>query len=241
MLYLLDADDPLAPFPSTRDAEQEPNGLLALGGDLSPQRLLNAYRRGIFPWFSRGQPILWWSPDPRMVLFPDRLRVSRSLRKTLRRGRFQVSMDQDFDRVIRACSQPREADGGTWLVPSMVRAYERLHRLGRAHSVETWLNGELVGGLYGVNIGRVFFGESMFSRVSDASKVALVFLAERARQWGFSVIDCQVYTEHLASLGAEEIDRMALEDILAEHAILTESPTDWPRAPLSTAELRAAA
>ncbi len=182
--------------------KQEPDGLLAVGGDLSATRLINAYRRGIFPWFGDGDPILWWSPDPRTVLVPDRLRVSRSLHKTLRRGRFGVSMDRDFDAVIQACAEPRDEDGGTWLVPDMINAYQRLHAHGLAHSVEVWQNGALAGGLYGVAIGRVFFGESMFTRISDASKVALVHLCRTLSEQGFRLIDCQVLTGHLIRMGA---------------------------------------
>lgn len=207
MIYLLDREAPDTRFPNPGDAEQDPNGLLAIGGDLSSERLLQAYKRGVFPWFSEDQPLLWWSPDPRMVLRPDELRVSRSLRKTLRRNRFEVSMDQAFEEVIRGCAQPRPNEDGTWLVPEMIDAYCDFHRLGYAHSIETWLDGELVGGLYGVALGRIFFGESMFSRANDASKVALVYLVERVRQWGFKLIDCQVYTEHLETMGAKQIPR----------------------------------
>ncbi|MCB2262007.1 MAG: leucyl/phenylalanyl-tRNA--protein transferase [Candidatus Thiosymbion ectosymbiont of Robbea hypermnestra] len=207
MLYLLDPRNSQAPFPSVEMAEREPDGLLAMGGDLSATRLINAYRRGIFPWFGAGDPILWWSPDPRTVLLPDRLRISRTLRKTLRGGRFEATMDRDFDAVITACAQPRAASDDTWLVPEMIAAYGRLHRRGVAHSVEVWRDGALAGGLYGVAIGRVFFGESMFTRVSDASKVALVHLCGKLSQWGFRLIDCQVLTAHLIRLGAEPIPR----------------------------------
>jgi leucyl/phenylalanyl-tRNA--protein transferase len=214
MIPRLDPRDRSA-FPPVRHALREPNGLLAFGGDLSPERLENAYRRGIFPWFSEGDPILWWSPDPRTVLFPDRLRVSRSLRKRLRRQTFKVTMDRDFGGVIRGCAAPRDAHGGTWILPEMVVAYEALHRRGIAHSVEVWQNDALVGGLYGVAVGGAFFGESMFSRATDASKVALVHLCERLTCWGFGLIDCQMRTEHLVSLGAIEIPRDALVRRLA--------------------------
>jgi leucyl/phenylalanyl-tRNA--protein transferase len=207
MLYLLDPRNPEAPFPNVNQAEKEPNGLLAVGGDLSPDRLLRAYRHGIFPWYSEGQPILWWSPDPRTVLFPDKMRISRSLRKTLRKQQFSVSMDMCFDKVIQACSSPRAHEDGTWITPEMMGAYHQLHELGQAHSVETWQGAELVGGLYGIALGKVFFGESMFSRVTDASKVALSFLVSRLQEWDFRLIDCQIYSEHLISLGAEEISR----------------------------------
>lgn len=214
MLYLLDPRNPEAPFPNVNQAEKEPNGLLAVGGDLSPDRLLRAYRHGIFPWYSEGQPILWWSPDPRTVLFPDHLRISRSLRKTLRKQQFSVSMNMCFDKVIHACSAPRAHEEGTWITPEMMSAYHRLHELGHAHSIEAWQGAELVGGLYGIALGKVFFGESMFSRVTDASKVALSFLVSRLREWGFQLIDCQIYSEHLISLGAEEISRQQFVDHL---------------------------
>ncbi len=207
MLHLLDPDDPEAPFPDVTLAEQEPNGLLALGGDLSPQRLTNAYRHGIFPWYSDGQPILWWSPDPRTVLFPARLKVSRSLRKTLRNKPFTVSFDRHFEHVLQYCASPRDDADGTWITTEMESAYIRLHRAQIAHSVEVWHDNQLVGGLYGVAIGQVFFGESMFSRRRDASKVALVHLVSHLIRWGYRLIDCQVYSGHLARLGAQEIER----------------------------------
>jgi leucyl/phenylalanyl-tRNA--protein transferase len=215
MLFRL-ASRPDAPFPDPALAETEPNGLLAVGGDLSPQRLRNAYRLGIFPWYTAGRPILWWSPDPRLVLSPDGLKISRSLRKTLRRDTFTVSLDRDFANVVHACAAPRPAAPGTWIVPEMARAYERLHALGLAHSAEAWHGDELVGGLYGVAVGRFFFGESMFSRASDASKVALAHLARRLSAWGYALIDCQVYTTHLASLGAIEIPRTEFQRRLAD-------------------------
>jgi leucyl/phenylalanyl-tRNA---protein transferase len=215
MLFLVDPHDPAAPFPDVQLAEREPNGLLAVGGDLSTPRLLNAYRRGIFPWFSRGDPILWWAPDPRTVLYPERIRVARSLRKTMRKRILGVTIDEAFDAVIRACSEPRPGSSGTWLVPEMIAAYRRLHREGLAHSVEVWRDGDLVGGLYGVAIGRVFFGESMFSRVSDASKVALAHLCHTLEDWRFQLIDCQVLTSHLIRMGAEEIPRNEFVRVLA--------------------------
>lgn len=214
MLYLLDPKDPQAPFPDVETAEREPDGLLAVGGDLSVARLLTAYRSGVFPWFGDNDPILWWSPDPRTVLFPDRIRISRSLRKTLRKGLFGATADRHFDAVIDACAQPRGEAGGTWLVSDMIAAYQRLHRRGFAHSVEVWRDGHLVGGLYGVAIGRVFFGESMFSRISDASKVALVHLCRMLSDRGFGLIDCQVLTGHLVRMGAEQIERAQFVRIL---------------------------
>lgn len=210
----LDPRDDSQPFPHHDRALIEPNGLLAAGGSLSPRRLLRAYRQGIFPWYSSGQPILWWSPDPRWVLLAENLQLSRSLRKTLRNGPFTVTADTAFAAVITACAAPRGPDEGTWITPEMLRAYCRLHRLGHAHSIETWRQGELVGGLYGVAVGRVFFGESMFSWVSDASKVALVALTHQLHRWEFAVIDCQVHTEHLRRMGAADISRTLFLQLL---------------------------
>lgn len=235
MLYLLNATDPNTPFPAVENAEKEPDGLLAVGGDLSPERLINAYRQGIFPWYSTGQPILWWSPDPRLVLFPENLRISRSLRKTLRRKLFTVTLDRDFDAVIRACSAPREDESGTWLVNDMIQAYNRMHRHHLAHSVEVWADGELVGGLYGISMGRVFYGESMFSRRSDASKVALVHLAQHLSHWGYRVIDCQVRTEHLVSMGAEEIPRREFMRLLESWREIPGQEGSWSQVgPITT-------
>lgn len=226
MVPLLAAQDPNG-FPDVRLALRHPNGLLAAGGDLSPERLLGAYRRGIFPWFGEGDPILWWSPDPRTVLFPEALRVSRSLRKRLRRRQLGASLDRSFGAVIRACAAPRDVDGGTWIVPRMVAAYETLHRLGWAHSVEVWDGDRLVGGLYGVALGRVFFGESMFSRSDDASKVALVHLCERLSSWGFGLIDCQMRTDHLISLGATEIPRGSFVTLIDRFCPLPGATGSW--------------
>ena len=214
MLHLLDPQDPREPFPDVDQAEKEPNGLLALGGDLSPTRLINAYRHGVFPWYSDGQPILCGPPDPRTVLFPDRLKISRSLRKTLRKQPFSASFDRCFEQVVKSCALPRGDADGTWITSEMEAAYGRLHERNIAHSVEVWRQETLVGGLYGVAIGRVFFGESMFSRVNDASKAALVYLVAHLLEWGYRLIDCQVYSEHLISLGAEEIGRRSFTDHL---------------------------
>jgi leucyl/phenylalanyl-tRNA--protein transferase len=194
-------------FPAVDCALVEPNGLLAIGGCLEPNWLLEAYRCGIFPWFNPGQPILWWSPDPRMVLFPERLEVARSLRKVIRQGVYSVTLDRAFSAVIHACAEPRDADGGTWITEDMIAAYTRLHELGHAHSVEAWYGGELAGGVYGVALGRVFFGESMFFRRRDASKVAFVHLVRQLHRWGFTLIDCQMKTDHLKRFGAAEIAR----------------------------------
>lgn len=193
-----------APFPPVAQALHEPNGLLAAGGDLTSARLLNAYRHGIFPWFSPGDPVLWWSPDPRMVLIPDEFKLSGSLAKILRSGTFEVRTDTAFEQVMRACAAPRGEQQGTWIDEQMIAAYCALHQSGDAHSVETWLAGKLVGGLYGVAIGQMFYGESMFSLVSNASKIALAHLA---RESGCLMIDCQMHTPHLASLGARLIPR----------------------------------
>ncbi len=215
MIFDLDGTPANIGFPDTTLAESDPNGLLAIGGDLSPTRLLNAYRRGIFPWYSAGQPILWWSPAPRMVLFPEELHVSRSLRRSMRRSGFSVSIDTAFEAVIRACAAPRSAKEGTWLLPEMIDAYQALNRSGHAHSFEVWHDRDLVGGLYGVAIGQLFFGESMFSRRSDASKIALSLLAEVALDQPYRLIDCQVYTAHLSRLGAREIPRAEFQQTLA--------------------------
>jgi leucyl/phenylalanyl-tRNA--protein transferase len=185
-----------------------PEGLLAVGGDLSVERLLLAYQSGIFPWYSKSEPLLWWSPDPRLVLFPDELVISRSLHKTLRQQRYDISVDKDFSHVITACSSiQRKKQEGTWITEEMIDAYMKLYRLGYAHSVETWWRGQIVGGLYGVSIGRCFFGESMFSARSNASKVALVHLSRFLREKGFGFIDCQVPSEHLCRMGARSIPR----------------------------------
>lgn len=205
-------------FPDVNLALREPDGLLAMGGDLSPGRLLDAYRHGIFPWYTEGQPILWWSPDPRAVLFPSRVKISRSLRKTLKQGRYRITMDRAFRSVMEGCAEPRNGVPGTWITRAMIEAYTELHEMGFAHSIETWLDGRLVGGLYGVALGRVFFGESMFSRSPDASKVALVSLARQLATWGYGLIDCQIYTEHLASLGAETIPREIFTRFLEQWA-----------------------
>jgi leucyl/phenylalanyl-tRNA--protein transferase len=204
------------PFPPVSKALRSPNGLLCAGGDLTPERLVDAYSHGIFPWFSEGDPILWWSPDPRMVLFPAELKVSRSLRRTVERGVYETRFDTAFADVIAACSAPRAGQDGTWIVPDMIEAYLRLHEMGFAHSVESWLDGELVGGLYGIGLGDAFFGESMFTRATDASKVALVKLVERLRERECRVVDCQQATSHLASLGAREIPRKAFAQLLKE-------------------------
>ena len=195
------------PFPPASHAWSEPNGLLAAGGDLSIPRLLRAYRQGIFPWYEAGQPILWWSPDPRTVLEPSALRLSRSLRRSIRTGGFEVSFDRAFETVIRGCGGPRQGAAGTWITVEMRHAYLQLHRAGYAHSVEVWRAGELAGGLYGVAVGRLFCGESMFSRVTDASKVALAWLCRHLVAWDWPLIDSQTPTPHMLSMGATEMPR----------------------------------
>jgi leucyl/phenylalanyl-tRNA--protein transferase len=194
-------------FPEVKYALQDPEGLLAVGGDLSPQRLIHAYQQGIFPWFSDDQPILWWSPNPRLVLFPEQLHISRSLAKNIRNSSLRISLDENFPAVMRACSEPRPDQEGTWITDDMLAAYSQLHDMGVAHSVEAWDGKELVGGLYGIAIGKVFFGESMFSRQSNASKIAFTLFTQQLQQWGFQLIDCQVSSGHLLSLGAAEISR----------------------------------
>jgi leucyl/phenylalanyl-tRNA---protein transferase len=214
MLTFLDSH---SEFPDTSEALDEPNGLLAAGGDLHPDRLLQAYRRGIFPWYDPSQPVLWWTPDPRSILLPEELHVSRSLRRTLRKNHFRLSVDKHFAAVIHACAGERKDATGTWIDPSMERAYNRLHRMGVAHSIEVHdASGGPAGGLYGVAMGGAFFGESMFSWQTDASKVALVGLVDILRRGGFSLIDCQVESEHLNSLGARNISRLDFETRLAQ-------------------------
>jgi leucyl/phenylalanyl-tRNA--protein transferase len=218
VIPFLSPDDP---FPPVDSALHEPNGLLAAGADLSTERILSAYAEGIFPWFGEDDPILWWSPDPRMVLYVNEVHVSRSLGKVLRSGRFRVTLDAAFPAVVRACAEARRDHEGTWITLEMEEAYIRLAELGYGHSVETWQGDRLVGGLYGIAIGRMFFGESMFSRASNASKVALVSLARQLEVWGMPMIDCQMSTTHLASLGARDIPR---PDFVREVRYLVQRP-----------------
>jgi leucyl/phenylalanyl-tRNA--protein transferase len=203
-------------FPPVESALTEPSGLLAAGADLSPQRLLTAYRNGIFPWYNAGQPVLWWSPDPRMVLFPAEFHVPRSLVKRLRRRDYEIRVDSAFESVMRACAEPRGDDAGTWITEEMITAYCALYRLGHAHCVETWVDGKLAGGLYGIALGRMFFGESMFARQADASKIALAHLVRQLERRKFGLIDCQMNTEHLARFGAREIPRSDFSRHVAE-------------------------
>jgi leucyl/phenylalanyl-tRNA--protein transferase len=217
------APDPDSPFPPAEQALRDPPGLLAAGGDLSPARLLNAYRHGIFPWYSEGEPILWWSPAPRCVIHPTRVHVSRRLRRRYNQGRFALSLDTAFERVIQACAGPRPDQMDTWITEAMVGAYVRLHGLGVAHSLEVWQDGELAGGIYGLAQGRMFFGESMFSRQTDASKVALVALCRHLQHRGFTLLDCQVGNPHLLRMGAVNVPREEFECHLAGAA----APDRW--------------
>jgi leucyl/phenylalanyl-tRNA--protein transferase len=231
MIPWLERDDP---FPPLASALKHPNGLLAAGADLSPERLLAAYRQGIFPWYSDGEPILWWSPDPRMVLFPSELKVSRSLAKTLRNRHYEIRFDSAFAAVMQGCAArgadhaPASAgETSTWITDDMRAAYQRLHELGYAHSVETWIEGELAGGLYGMAIGRMFYGESMFTRVRDASKMAMVHLVRRLERERYGMIDCQMHTRHLASLGARAIPRSNFSLKLRELVDYAVTPMKW--------------
>ncbi|MDA1183508.1 MAG: leucyl/phenylalanyl-tRNA--protein transferase [Acidobacteria bacterium] len=215
------------PFPPAESALCDPDGLLAAGGGLSSDRLVTAYARGIFPWFSEHDPVLWWSPDPRAVLGVQDMHVSRSLRRTLRSSGYRVTADTAFSSVVQACAAPRDVDGGTWITNAMAEAYGRLAVLGHAHSVEVWSGGTLVGGLYGVALGRMFYGESMFSRQPDASKVALVCLARQLEAWGFELIDCQVASAHLVSLGARTIPRTVFLRAIDRLTRLPPVPSPW--------------
>jgi len=215
-------------FPAVKDALNYPDGLLAIGGNLNSGRLIAAYQRGIFPWYSDDQPILWWSPNPRLVLFPNQLKVSRSLAKNIRNGGFSVTFDHAFSLVIQSCADMIRSDqDGTWITREMQQAYIRLHHLGVAHSVECWYQQELVGGLYGLALGKVFFGESMFSLRSNASKVAFAVLVQHLHKWGFELVDCQVHTQHLSSLGAQEIPRKQFIQLLQSACGQAETSIYW--------------
>jgi leucyl/phenylalanyl-tRNA--protein transferase len=216
-------------FPPVDLALTEPNGLLAAGGDLSPERILAGYRQGIFPWYSAGEPILWWSPDPRMVLFPAELKISRSLTKVLRNKPYEVTLDTVFAKVIAACAgTPRDGQNGTWITAEIQAAYCKLHELGYAHSVEVWMDDKLVGGLYGMALGHAFYGESMFSWRTDASKIALAHLCKHLLRRGFGIIDCQMETKHLASLGARPIPRSEFVALPSRAATADFQPGRWP-------------
>lgn len=218
--------EPGDPFPPVDTALRDPDGLLAAGLELTPQRILDAYRQGIFPWFSEGQPVLWWSPDPRMVLVPSEIRVTPSMRKVLRNRPYEVRCDTAFEAVMRACAEPREGQAGTWISDHMIAAYGALHMQGWAHSVETWVDGELSGGLYGLALGKMFYGESMFSRARDTSKIALVHLARYLESQGYALIDCQMNTAHLASMGGREIARSEFCRVLSQ-SVQSAHPRRW--------------
>lgn len=221
------ADDPKAPFPPTAEALDSPNGLLAWGGDLSPRRLLSAYRVGVFPWYSEGQPVLWWTPAPRCVIFPAEVHLSRRTRRRYNSGGYRLTADRAFDRVVSACAAPRSYDRGTWITEDLRGAFSRLHRMGHAHSVEVWHGDSLAGGIYGLAVGSAFFGESMFHRQVDASKVALVALCRLLAHWGFGLLDCQVGNPHLFSMGAVELPRPDFEARLALLADDPREPGKW--------------
>ncbi len=223
--YWIDPDDTSYSFPPTELALDDPNGLLAVGGDLSSQRLITAYRHGIFPWFNDDQPILWWSPDPRAVITPAEVHISRSLRKKIRQKTYRITFDRAFAKVMTGCAGARNYTDETWITSDMKQAYLDLHHQGIAHSAEAWLGDELVGGLYGLAIGRCFFGESMFSRASDASKCAFVTLARHLEHWGYAIIDCQVGSTHMSSLGAINIPRADFLDILDHNLDLVGNPS----------------
>jgi leucyl/phenylalanyl-tRNA--protein transferase len=222
----LDAD-PRSPFPATNQALAVPNGLLAWGGDLQPERLLNAYRAGIFPWYTENQPLLWWSPAPRCVIFPAEVHVSKRTRRRYNSGQYTLTADQDFGAVIEACAEDRGDRGGTWITSGMLHAYSDLHRLGHAHSVEAWQEGRLAGGIYGLAIGSVFFGESMFTRQADAGKIALIALCKQLECWSFGVLDCQLRNSHLMRMGAREISRQEFEQRLADGVSKTRPSGSW--------------
>lgn len=225
-------DDHSLEFPPLEHAMTDPDGLLAIGGDLSPARLLQAYKHGVFPWFNDEQPILWWSPNPRAVLFPGQIHCSRSLRKTINRATHEIRWDSAFDEVIMHCANtPRHGQQGTWITREMINAYRQLFTLGYAHSIEVWRDATLVGGLYGISIGEVFFGESMFSLESNASKIALVALAERLQKWEFTLIDCQVGNAHLTTMGVRSIPRTTFANLLAQ-SVHIPPPKEWAVKPL---------
>jgi leucyl/phenylalanyl-tRNA--protein transferase len=235
----ISAADPPESFPDIERAFTVPDGLLAAGGDLSEERLLHAYRRGIFPWFSEGQPILWWSPDPRCVIFPARLHVSRRLRRSLRRSDFEIRFNSAFDEVIENCARDRTGQDGTWITPEMNAAYRRMHAGGWAHSIETWRDGQLVGGIYGLAVGKVFFGESMFSAETNASKASMQALCTLLVEHDFRLLDCQVESPHLISLGAELVPRRQFAGILDEACEPPERFDAWPKTSLNVRQLLA--
>ncbi len=231
LLYWIAEQRTTCGFPAAEQALEEPDGLLAIGGDLGSRRLLEAYRHGIFPWYDSTQPILWWSPNPRSVLFPEGLVISRSLRRSLKRCAYEITIDRSFPEVIQACAEPRKDAQGTWLTPAMIDAYTALHREGHAHSIEAWNDDRLIGGLYGICIGRVFFAESMFNRRPDASKICLVRLAQHLLAWDFKLIDCQVHSQHIERLGARRIPRSRFIAMLDRWCPATISENAWQSNP----------
>lgn len=237
MIFALDGTPPNQRFPHPRHAETDPDGLIAVGGDLSPERLLRAYRQGIFPWYSKGQPILWWSPNPRTLLYPKEIHIARSLRREMRKQDYQLKLDQAFDQVLLDCAAPRTHEPDTWLLPEMRSAYSELHRLGHAHSIELWSNETLVGGMYGLAIGRAFFGESMFSRVPSASRVVMVYLSWLLQQHDFAFLDCQVFNPHLQRMGAREVARPEFLTQLAQSIDATPSGAIWQSPPISCQQI----
>ncbi|MEE8235466.1 MAG: leucyl/phenylalanyl-tRNA--protein transferase [Gammaproteobacteria bacterium] len=235
-IHWLRPDDPPDSFPDVAKALRDPDGLLAIGGNLTPERIILAYRRGIFPWYDDGQPIMWWSPDPRAVIFPDEFHISRSLRRTLRKGTYSVSIDQCFNEVISQCANSR-FETGTWITDDMLAAYRQLHELGHAHSVETWRGDQLVGGMYGIAIGKIFFGESMYSAAPDASKVALARLVHLLQRTGVKLLDCQVVSEHLLTLGMRPVPRKSFIGYLDQYVDCEPVVPVWGQLPAPTTAL----
>ena len=231
MLTYLDPRLPEQPFPKVKHALKDPDGLVAVGGCLSPERLINAYKHGIFPWFNPGDPILWWSPDPRLCLLPNQFKPSKSLQRLARKNNFTFRIDQSFNAVIKACARPRKTQAETWISPEMINAYQTLHTIGVAHSIEVYLNNTLVGGLYGLGIGQVFFGESMFHTESNASKLAFYFLIGKLREWNYQLIDCQVKSEHLINWGAKEIPRDRFITLVIQFSTRFTAVEAWRKIP----------
>jgi leucyl/phenylalanyl-tRNA---protein transferase len=237
MIFQLDGTAPEMRFPNPAHAERDPDGLLAVGGDLTPKRLINAYSQGIFPWYSEHQPVLWWSPDPRTLIFPEQLHVSRSLRRQMRQGGLTLRMDSGYEEVLLGCAAPRRDQNGTWLLPEMREAYLQLYELDIAHSIELWQGKRLVGGMYGLALGAAFFGESMFSRVPSASRIVMVHLCEQLSAHGFHFLDCQVFNPHLGRMGAVQLPRQAYLERL-RCALLSEAdPRIWSQPSVDCARL----
>ena len=235
-LYWIDPDSPVDNFPPVENALSQPDGLLCFGGDLSTDRILNAYQRGIFPWYSEGQPIMWWSPSPRCVIYPDEVIIRRSLKKSMRNMNYHFSIDTAFPDVIKACSAPRDEDGGTWITHEITSAFTRLHQLGHAHSAEVWKDGKLVGGLYGIAIGQIFFGEYMFSVARDTSKIALACMTKFLSRHQFKLIDAQVTSGHLLTLGAKEIHRNDFISMLDKYCLVENDIDLWQTDPMPVKE-----